>query len=262
MISSITWIPKGVAASNPARYEMSAIERELVQLMDRQQQQSANSGQGADAPGLTVPNVRSPQTPAAVLPSDLPAELRMDEYSDDEDEAGSDQDNENPTNTVSQRQMVKLGKILTQVDKPHADDKYRQEYEGGMSDAESDSSGQDKIKEPGGVDDSDDDDDDLRDVPDTREYEPVDVEGLKAMGISQLSGGGRKQKDLIDDDDDDDSDADDIRISPNDALLVVAKTEDVRGCRVHDILLSLCSSLLTCLLFSFPGLCHVGSARV
>ena len=73
-------------------------------------------------------------------------------------------------------------------------------------------------------DDSDDDDsdDDLRDVPDTREFMPLNVEGFEAMGLTNTGG-------FLEDDEeyDDQSDAEDVRISPNDAILVVAKTEEV-----------------------------------
>ena len=40
-------------------------------------------------------------------------------------------------------------------------------------------------------DDSEDDDDDLADIPDTREYMPLDVDGLNSLGIGggNISGG-------------------------------------------------------------------------
>ena len=41
-------------------------------------------------------------------------------------------------------------------------------------------------KEGGDSSDSEDDDDDLADIPDTREYMPLDVDGLNSLGI----GGG------------------------------------------------------------------------
>jgi periodic tryptophan protein 1 len=95
-------------------------------------------------------------------------------------------------------------------------------------------------------DDSDDDgdDDDLEDAPDTREYMPLDVEGLQSLGIGGTGGGGRKKEggytmedlqnmtmnnadeDDDEDDDDDQEDVDDIQLRDTDALLVVAKTEE------------------------------------
>jgi periodic tryptophan protein 1 len=72
-----------------------------------------------------------------------------------------------------------------------------------------------------------DDEDDLADVPDTREYVPVDVEGLAAMGLSQIGGvGGRMEFD--DGDDDDASYLEDVRLTNDDAIVLVAKTEEVR----------------------------------
>ena len=43
----------------------------------------------------------------------------------------------------------------------------------------------------GSDDDSEDDDDDLADIPDTREYMPLDVDGLNSLGIGggNISGG-------------------------------------------------------------------------
>mmetsp|Transcript_2666 Transcript_2666/g.7334 ORF Transcript_2666/g.7334 Transcript_2666/m.7334 type:complete len:553 (+) Transcript_2666:142-1800(+) len=76
-------------------------------------------------------------------------------------------------------------------------------------------------------DDSDDDDDDLADIPDTREYTPIDVEGLQAMGFSHVgSNSATYMGDDGADNADDGSDADDVNISADDALLVAAKTEE------------------------------------
>jgi len=75
-------------------------------------------------------------------------------------------------------------------------------------------------------DDSDDDDeDDLRHVEDTREYMPIDVEGLESMGLSNSSG----PMYFAEDEDDENSDVEDTNLSPDDALIVVAKTEEVRS---------------------------------
>ena len=82
------------------------------------------------------------------------------------------------------------------------------------------------------------DEDDLADIPDTREFMGVDVEGLQSIGIG--GGGGYSMEDLqnmtmnnntelLDDeeeDEEDDEDDDDIKLQPNDALVVVAKTEE------------------------------------
>ena len=90
--------------------------------------------------------------------------------------------------------------------------------------------------------DSDVDDDDLHDIPDTREYMPLDVEGLQSLGIGgnlpAMKEGGYTMDDLrnmadndvlddLDEDEDDEDYLNDVRIGKGDALIVVAKTEDV-----------------------------------
>ena len=89
--------------------------------------------------------------------------------------------------------------------------------------------------------DSDSDvEDDLHDIPDTREYMPLDVQGLQSLGIggSALKGEGYTMDDLrnmtdndvyddLDEDEDDEDYLEDVRIRQGDALVVVAKTEDV-----------------------------------
>jgi hypothetical protein len=88
--------------------------------------------------------------------------------------------------------------------------------------------------------DSDSDvDDDLHDVPDTREFMPLDVAGLQSLGIGGGNNEGYTMADLknmtdndvydddLDDDEDDEDYLDDVRIREGDALIVVAKTEDV-----------------------------------
>ena len=97
-------------------------------------------------------------------------------------------------------------------------------------------------------DDDSEDEDDLADIPDTREYMPLDMEGLHALGIGGGGGGGGVGKDgkysmedlqnmtmnndeLLDDEeeeeeDDDEDDVNDIQLRDTDALLVLAKTEE------------------------------------
>ena len=74
-----------------------------------------------------------------------------------------------------------------------------------------------------------DSDDDLEDIPDTREYMPTDLEGLQAMGLSHVGAGAAMNLD-DNEEDDDDSDMDDVNLSPDDAIIVVAKTEEVCPC--------------------------------
>ena len=83
--------------------------------------------------------------------------------------------------------------------------------------------------------------DDLEDVPDTREYMPLDVQGLRSLGIGGATGGeggytlddlrNMTDNDVYDDDfDEEEEDEDyleDVRLRDGDALVVVAKTEEV-----------------------------------
>lgn len=83
-----------------------------------------------------------------------------------------------------------------------------------------------------------DDDDDLNDVPDTREYMPVDVEGLQSIGIGggnvgynmgdlqNMTMNGDELEGIDDEDEDDPEDDEDIKLQDGDALVVVAKTEE------------------------------------
>lgn len=108
-------------------------------------------------------------------------------------------------------------------------------------------------------DDSDVDDDDLHDIPDTREFMPLDVEGLQSLGIGgslpAMKEGGYTMNDLrnmadndvlddLDEDEDDEDYLNDIRIGDGDALIVVAKTEDVSFCNLgHESCINLIVSL-------------------
>ena len=87
--------------------------------------------------------------------------------------------------------------------------------------------------------------DDLADIPDTREYMPINVEGLQSIGIGRGSSehfdkegsDGYTMEDvqnmkmnnpelLDDDDEEDEDDQNDIQLNDRDALVVVAKTEE------------------------------------
>jgi len=62
----------------------------------------------------------------------------------------------------------------------------------------------------------------MGDIPDTREYMSTDVKGLEAMNF----GGYEGEHIELDVDDDENSDVDDTNLRPDDALIVVAKTEE------------------------------------
>lgn len=198
MISSIVWVPAGVAAPVPQRYETSAAERELIDLLEKQGNidQVEAELRGTGGPAKNTAKVKSTETPK----SELPADLRMDEYSSDEDEDDGG---------------VAIGQMLVGTSSEVLDD--------AIPDDEQDEENVDEADVDDGDDDSsDDDDEDLADVPDTREYTPIDVEGLQSMGLSQVGGSG-----LADIDDDDNSELDDVKLTADDALAVIVKTEDV-----------------------------------
>jgi hypothetical protein len=194
MISCIEWVPKGVADPNPKRYEISKLERDLLEQdalelaegSEDEPDDKAMINNEHSSPksenGMTASEIIASQT---VDPSALPDELKMDEYSDDDDVA-------NPMANESA-----IGDLLIGNEEPvHV--------------------------EPEGSDDSDSDDDDIRDVPDTREYMPTDIKGMEAM---QFDGHSGMPGD--DEDDDDASDLEDTNLQPDDAMVVVAKTEEV-----------------------------------
>ena len=218
MISCIHWIPKNVADPNPKRYELSKAERELLaqeqngELNAEEQPQDDDSDSDVDDNMNTNNEVEQVQVPKEgkkltateiiaaqkIDPSTLPKELRMDEYSDDEEETGNGNNGNNND----------VGDILIGRDN-----------DAGMM----------GIDEDGKVEDIDieedsEDDDDFEDIPDTREYAPTDVKGLEAMNFGGYTGMNEFEDG---EDSDDDSDIEDTNLKPDDALLLVAKTEEV-----------------------------------
>ena len=227
MISCIEWVPKGVADPTPKKYEMSAVELELLENQAKLQaalDEPDDDDDDDDSEEEEQPTKSTRTKLPKIDPSTLPADLRMDEYSDDEDE------NEAAHGSMLGRMLVGNDSEMLGLDEdgmPLQEDSEGEEEE---EEAEEEAPPDETIKEGDEDDDYDsdddeDDDDDLADIPDTREYMPVDVEGLQAMGISH-AGASALLNDDEDGDDDDDSDAEDVNLSPDDCILVVAKTED------------------------------------
>ena len=104
-----------------------------------------------------------------------------------------------------------------------------QEQQGREEDDEEDVDNKDEMNDK---DDSDGDDsegdasDDLADVPDTREFEPIDLEGLQAMGLNQI-GNSAMHMEGLGEEDDDASEVENVRITDTDAVVLVAKTDEV-----------------------------------
>lgn len=199
MISSIAWVPAGIANPNPKKYELSKAEKELLSLMDKH-----GDPKTVEAKLLEQAKEAEEKTVASSLPkiqNTLPADLRMDDYSSDEDEDARGR---------------ALGRLLIGAPADHLEEKMEEAMD--KQDKEREER-EDDMEE----DDDDDDNDDLIDVPDTREYDPVDVEGLEAMGIARGSGGAG----LLDEEEEDAEDEADVKLTSDDAMFVVAKTEEV-----------------------------------
>ena len=199
MISSIVWVPAGVADPNPKRYEMSAKELEVLQLLEEQERQHTDQTEFPKKMRRGL-EVKATSSPAAVTSTNsLPADLRMDEYSSDEDDDAA------------------VGRLLM--------------GRSGMIHEEPENGDEDDDKEPDdnemNSEDSDDDDgeDDLEDVPDTREFEPIDLEGLQSMGLNQIGNSAMHMEGLGEEDDN--SEAENVQLTDDDAIILVAKTEDV-----------------------------------
>lgn len=240
MISSVEWVPRGVADPNPKQYELSAAEQELLLLNQAEYQEEDDVLDEQEQAQETITTTKTVTLPK-VDPNSLPAELRMDEYSSDEDE----------------NEAVKgmsIGTLLVNTDEEDTDNEEQvmedQDWETDDSDNDMDS------------------DDDLNDIPDTREFAPTDLEGLQAMGLSHVGAGAAMNLEDQDDHDadDDDSDADDVRLSPDDAIIVVAKTEEVGEMQKEGgvlVVFNTHSSYNTLYpMYTFLGLCFFGSSRV
>ena len=227
MISCIEWVPKGVADPNPKRYELSKAERELLEQgakegdnnvdveseeedMDAGEKPIDDDDDDDDDEGTAEKTASDIIAAQPVDPKSLPQELRMDDYSDDEDDNGQQKALgnlliANPENTGLG--IDENGKV---------EDVHEEESESGkVEDVHEEESESDS--------DDEDQDDDLEDVPDTREYIASDIKGMEAMSFAGYNG----EADFnIEDGDDDDSDINDTNLQPNDALVIVAKTQE------------------------------------
>lgn len=187
MISSLAWIPRGVADPNPQRYEMSSTERELLELMEK------DGGDISELESnLTAKMDREEKIVLPKIENNLPADLRMDDYSSDEEDVAD----------------LLMG---DGVDEESIEDEVQP-----TDDANKNEDSDDSV--------SNGEDDDLSDVPDTREFDPLNVEGLEAMRFADSGGTGGHYAEGIDDDN---SDAEDVQLKEDDAILVLAKTEEV-----------------------------------
>lgn len=207
MISAIEWVPAGVADPNPKKYEFSQAELELIKMME---EQKIDEDAADNVDEMPSDNVKKIATELPVVNGNLPADLRMDEYSSDDDENDA-------------VQGTAVGNLLVE----DADD---EEFVGDAEERGDSEDDQDKSKDAAmDANDSEDSDDDLGDVPDTREYTPLDVDGFTSLGLSHVGTNAPTYMEMHGngEEEDDGSEAEDVQIQADDALVVVAKTEDV-----------------------------------
>mmetsp|Transcript_15399 Transcript_15399/g.34398 ORF Transcript_15399/g.34398 Transcript_15399/m.34398 type:complete len:636 (-) Transcript_15399:714-2621(-) len=233
MISAVEWVPMGAADPNPKRYELSKAEMEMLEEQagmeaDLEEEEDANDDDDSSAsPDTNEASETTGVKLEAVDISTLPADLRMDDYSEDEDDAQAEG---RLGNILIGKETELMGTNLDRNGMPVEDiDEEKGQRERERDDAEDSSDDDDDDDD---IDnDANDSDDDLADVPDTREFMPVDVRGLEAMGLSAAGLGGAMNEE---DDDDDASDLEDTNLRPDDAMVVVAKTdEDFASLEVH-----------------------------
>jgi hypothetical protein len=232
MISCIAWVPAGVADPNPKKYELSATEQELITMMEKQtvedekEPTKTNSASKNKTKSKKLTSESEDQHKSKSADHGLPADLRMDEYSSDEGE----NDDAVAGSTIGNLLVAPDDSDSEGKDEHNARNNVNAKENDMEEDDDEDDDDDDGDDDSGDYDSDDDDDDDLADVPDTREYTPIDVEGLQAMGLSQVGSNApmyMHYPEEGDDDEDDDSDADDVKLGPDDAMIVVAKTEEV-----------------------------------
>ena len=103
MITALTWVPKGAARVKPVRFELSQEEYARIKLLAKAEEETEKEAERADvgegdepehtAAGLTFTNDVTMNEDEDM--TELPPELRMDEYDDDSEHEDNDEDNDN-----------------------------------------------------------------------------------------------------------------------------------------------------------------------
>lgn len=124
MITALTWVPKGAARLKPVRFELSQDEYARIKLLAKAEEDAEKVAQDGDvevgdepehkASGSTFTEEEN-NDEAAVAEMELPAELRMDEY-DEEDRDNGDSDEED------NYAMLELGDAALAVDPNEEED--------------------------------------------------------------------------------------------------------------------------------------------
>lgn len=223
MISCLSWVPKGMADPIPKRLQVSQAEQEIIDKLQDCSQHELGTGE-------ILSSSKDAEVKVEIKTDDrensLPADLRMDEYSSDEDEE------------------ERLGRVLIgngpgmdmdedENDDDDEDQEIYDEYDKNDEDALEGTGADERKKMTMDQDSSssrssdDDDDDNLDDVPDTREFMPIDLEGMRAMNLANTDA-------EYFDDEDEGSDVEDTKIHDSDAIVLVGRTEeDFSALEVH-----------------------------
>ena len=86
MITSLAWIPRGAARQRPIRFELNAEEYERVKSLAKEELKAKKDAGEADDEGVEDDDHEQEGNDIEVDTSDLPPELNMDNYDDDESE--------------------------------------------------------------------------------------------------------------------------------------------------------------------------------
>ena len=89
MISSVAWVPRGCAVENPVKFEPTEDELALARAEAEMSSMALDGGaEDAEEGDGSLPAPSAPPAPAAagVDSSGLPADLRMDDYDDDDED--------------------------------------------------------------------------------------------------------------------------------------------------------------------------------
>ena len=218
MISSVSFIPKGAADPRPKRYMLSSGEANMLSKL-------AGDGEGVSAPEEGDGEKEGKKSSSVELEevdiSTLPADLRMDEYDDDDANVG-----ELLVGTGGEMVGTHLGPDGIPQEQIDEEDEDQEEGD------DNDSNGDDDDDDDDEVSLSDDEYDPMH--SDDREYVPTDTAALAAMNIGFKSGGGQlyfdDEKNLVggeggEQQEEYDSDEEDTNLRPTDVLALCATTD-------------------------------------
>jgi periodic tryptophan protein 1 len=112
MITSVAWIPRGVARARPVRFEISPEEYQRIKTLAEEEQEAAVEAEAGEIENNYIAEEHlndedEEQDQGNVDLNELPKELRMDEYDDDEEsDADGDDDDDGG---VGQYEMMPEG---------------------------------------------------------------------------------------------------------------------------------------------------------